>query len=188
MDFEFNPLKMAQAAGVLLALDGGSMDLVRLLKLLYIADRELLAEVGRPLTGDRAVAMKNGPVLSRSYDLLKRSDARSAAGLDRYLGRDGYKVVLRADPGRGELTRRDEEKLREVADRFRCKSTWDLSEHTHTFDEWREAPRPRKATPIPWERALIALGRGDRIGGIEAGLAEQGAIDDAFRALANEGG
>ena len=71
MTFRFDFLKTLQASGVLLQLDANRMAYIRLLKLLYIADRELLAETGRTLTGDEAVAMKNGPVLSRVYDLIK---------------------------------------------------------------------------------------------------------------------
>ncbi len=71
MTFRFNFEKTLQAAGVLLSLDDNRMDRIRLLKLLYIADRELLAEVGRPMTGDIPVAMKYGPVPSRVYDLIK---------------------------------------------------------------------------------------------------------------------
>ena len=53
MTFRFRSLKTTQGAALLLALDGRSMDRMRLLKLLYIADRELLAESGGMLTGDR---------------------------------------------------------------------------------------------------------------------------------------
>ena len=42
MTFRFDFEKTLQAAGVLLNLDGSRMDRIRLLKLLYIADRELL--------------------------------------------------------------------------------------------------------------------------------------------------
>ena len=65
MTFRFDFDKTLQAAGVLLSLDGDRMEQIRLLELLYIADRELLAETGRTITGDRAVAMRHGPVLSQ---------------------------------------------------------------------------------------------------------------------------
>ena len=105
MTFRFRSLKTTQGAALLLALDGRSMDRMRLLKLLYIADRELLAESGGTLTGYCAVAMKNGPVLSRVYDLIK-GIVVPPEDWGRYLRSEGYKVVLVEDPGRGELTRR----------------------------------------------------------------------------------
>ena len=130
MNFRFKSLKTTQAAAVLLALDGDSMDRMRLLKLLYIADRELLAESGRTLTGDRAVAMKNGPVLSRIYDLIK-GIAVSPEDWGRYLRSEGYKVMLLGDPGHGELTKREIEKLHDLTERYRSVTT-PLSRHIPT--------------------------------------------------------
>jgi uncharacterized phage-associated protein len=45
----------------------------KLLKIIYFADLKHLAMYGRPITGDRYVAMKDGPVASWIYDLLKRN-------------------------------------------------------------------------------------------------------------------
>ena len=64
MNFRFNFERALQASAYLLRLDGKRMGYLRLLKLLYIADREWLAETGESITGDRAYAMKYGPVLS----------------------------------------------------------------------------------------------------------------------------
>jgi uncharacterized phage-associated protein len=47
------------------------MSYLRMLKLLYIADRESLRATGRPITGDQMVAMEHGPVLSGVFDLIK---------------------------------------------------------------------------------------------------------------------
>ena len=60
MHFRFDFDKTLQAAGVLLDADDNHMEFMRLVKLLYIADRELLATTGRTLTGDRVVALKTG--------------------------------------------------------------------------------------------------------------------------------
>jgi len=77
MHFQFRFEKALQAAGVLLERAGGRMEYLRLLKLLYIADREMIAQELSPITGDRVVAMKNGPVLSQVYDLIKGTAAKS---------------------------------------------------------------------------------------------------------------
>jgi uncharacterized phage-associated protein len=47
-------------------------DLYKLQKVLYFADKNHMAEYGRPITGDFYVAMKDGPVPSRTYDMLKQ--------------------------------------------------------------------------------------------------------------------
>jgi uncharacterized phage-associated protein len=70
--FLFNIEKAIQAVAALLHFHGSKeMSYLRMLKLLYIADRETLKETGRPITGDRIVAMEHGPVLSSVYDLIK---------------------------------------------------------------------------------------------------------------------
>jgi len=89
-----------------------------LLKLLYIADRELLQATHRPLTGDRPVAMDHGPVLTHTYDLLKGT----ATGIDiwnTYIQQVApYTHRLVADPGVGRLSKVELAKLEEVVDRY----------------------------------------------------------------------
>ncbi len=46
------------------------MSYMKLIKLLYLADREALARWGRPITTDTYVAMKHGPVLSYILNLI----------------------------------------------------------------------------------------------------------------------
>jgi uncharacterized phage-associated protein len=157
------------------------MDRMRLIKLLYIADRELLAESGRTLTGDRAVAMKNGPVLSRVYDLIK-GIAVPPEDWGRYLRSEGYKVVLVEDPGRGDLTRRELLKLHDLSERYRSVSTPALSAHTHKFPEWVKNHRIGTSTPIPWRDALEATGNEEKAEAIEKQLEEQTVIDSIFGA------
>lgn len=43
----------------------------KLFKILYFADLKHIAKYGRPIVGDRYVAMEAGPVPSKIYDILK---------------------------------------------------------------------------------------------------------------------
>ncbi|MBV9126169.1 MAG: SocA family protein, partial [Planctomycetes bacterium] len=168
MNLNFNFTRTLQAAGVLLEYEKGRrMSTMRLLKLLYVADREALAEMGRPITGDQALAMKQGPVLSRTYDLIRGQSARSGEW-DHFIHKDGYGIELVADPGRGDLSKGEVAKLLEVADRYRNLDDWELSEETHKFEEWKKNyPGNNEAKPIPWEEALAALGRTELAEAIE---------------------
>ena len=57
LDFQFRFDKALQAAGLFLRLNGGRLKSLKLLKLLYLADRESLAVEGDTITGDRVRAM-----------------------------------------------------------------------------------------------------------------------------------
>ena len=46
-------------------------DFHKIFKIVYFADRQHLAEWGRPITGDTYIAMDAGPVPSRMYDMMK---------------------------------------------------------------------------------------------------------------------
>ena len=61
--------KATQAAADLLRLRGGRISYLKLIKLLYLADREALLRWGRNISTDRDVSMDRGPVLSRVLDL-----------------------------------------------------------------------------------------------------------------------
>jgi uncharacterized phage-associated protein len=162
VQFRFDFDKTLQATGVLLEADDNRMETMRLLKLLYISDRELLAETGHPLTGDRVVAMKNGPVLSRVYDTIRGQTAQSDRWLE-FVHRDGYKVILRQKPGREKLSKREIGKLTEVTERYRQLGNFELSDETHKFAEWQQHYHEGASTPIPWEDVLRAQGKPEMI-------------------------
>jgi hypothetical protein len=61
-ELPFESERALQAAAYLLEKNGGEMSLQRLLSLLYIAEREMLAEHGEPLFGGRYVATEDGPI------------------------------------------------------------------------------------------------------------------------------
>jgi uncharacterized phage-associated protein len=181
MRFQFNFLKSLQTAAVLLAYEKDRrMSCIRLLKLLYIADRESMAETGWPITGDKPVAMKHGPVLSQVYDLL-RGQASRAGEWDGFAHVDGYKVELVTDPGRGKLSRGEVARLLEVSGRYRDMDDWALVEETHTFQEWvKNFPGGNGAADIPWEDTLAAVGRSEWKAAIEQEEADHQSFDIVF--------
>ena len=65
VEFIFDERKAAQAAAHLLRRHGSSMPYIKLIKLLYLADRQSLIETGYTITGDQLVAMSDGPALNR---------------------------------------------------------------------------------------------------------------------------
>lgn len=85
-------------------------DLYHVGKVLYYADRIHLERYGRQITGDKYTAMKNGPVASGTYDILKTGNEDRALyqscpcnkdlvkAAFRLLGeQDEYRVVAKRD-------------------------------------------------------------------------------------------
>lgn len=177
--FDFRLRATVQAAAYLLKLEPDRrMGRLRLLKLLYIADREKLAECAATITGDKVVAMRLGPVLSNTYELI-RTRGSSVPAWSQHISPRHLDLVLADDPGTSELCRYDRAKLKEVWERYYDVEDEDLSEITHEFTEWRKN-FPEGSTsshPIPWEDVFQALGRPE--------LAETANEDEKIR-LMNE--
>src|SRR5260370_12146701 len=70
VNLPFNERKATEAAAHLLKLRGGRMSYMKLIKLLYLADREALLRFGCPITTVRYVSIDRGPVLSRVLNLI----------------------------------------------------------------------------------------------------------------------
>ena len=110
--------KAIQAVGVLLRREGKRAGRLRLLKLLYIADRTSLMKTGCQILGSRIVAMKHGPLHSEVLDLINGDHIR-APQWSRYFRNVGYTVVLAEEPAIGKLSRFEIELLNQVVDDHR---------------------------------------------------------------------
>jgi hypothetical protein len=96
----FDERKAAEAAAFMLFKAGGKLPLIKLVKLLYLAERLSLQRYGEPLTGDRLVAMPNGPVLSITYDHMNGALPSREGGWESWIAdRAGHEVALR-DPSK----------------------------------------------------------------------------------------
>ncbi len=135
MELRFNFEKSLQAAAYLLHLEDGKMPYLRLLTLLYVAERELLAESASPLTGDIFKAMPCGPVPGHVHDLIRGHGSRSIEW-EKHIRRVGYSVRLVEDPGRGALPREVVDKLNEVSARYIDRDHWEAGDLTRDFPEW----------------------------------------------------
>jgi uncharacterized phage-associated protein len=158
---QFGILKVAQAAAVLLKEHPGkTMGRLRLLKLLYLADRESLKQRGHTITHDRVVAMKHGPVLSRTYNLIKGEDP-GCAEWERYISCVGpIDVQLVKSPGNGKLSLYEIETLQRVSRERRDESEWAVADETHELPEYKKNAVKTSMKPIPLSDILDAVGLG----------------------------
>lgn len=156
---EFDERKTAAAAAVLLKEAGGPLKYLRLIKLLYLADRESWREFNKPITGDSYVAMKRGPVLSRTLDLIKETPEGGPWAETIETDMDSYEVRLKGEPDLGPLSDAEIEILK-AAHRLHVEmDRWKLCDLTHAFPEWKDPGE--SSAPIWPEDILAALGKSD---------------------------
>jgi len=138
MRLRFNETKATQAAARLLRLRGGTMSYVKLVKLLYLADREALIRWGRPVTTDCYISIDNGPVVSRIYDLIRNEPAPNSLKIWRRFisAPEDFEVCLLADPGSGELSPAEGQLIDEVFAQHGHDSRWAVVDYTHSLPEW----------------------------------------------------
>jgi uncharacterized phage-associated protein len=184
----FNERKAAQIATWFLRQQGGRMPHLKLMKLMYLADRESLARFGFPLTGDKMVSMPHGPVLSLTLDHIDGHVASGPDGWEAWItDRENHEVAVRErasdDAVLDELSRDDFAVLAAVWNRFGSMSKWALRDYTHDHcAEWQDPDGSSK--PIAYQDVFKALGRGaaeaDRLA---ARIEEQARLDRALAAI-----
>jgi uncharacterized phage-associated protein len=115
------------------------MKYLKLIKLLYIADREAFSRWGKPITTDRYVSMKEGPVVSNIYNLIGSEPLPSDESIwHRYIRTVAdWDVELLSFPNNDELSQAEEDLLGEVFLAHGHKSRWTLVDETHKFAEWK---------------------------------------------------
>lgn len=88
-----------QIVGWFLKLNNGSMNYTKLIKLMYIADKKALELYNYSISNDDIFSMKNGPVLSTTYDLIKNTGKNAnIAGLEewnQYFTKNGYELAFK---------------------------------------------------------------------------------------------
>ena len=82
----YSERKAAQVAAWFLREAGGRLSHLKLIKLMYLADRQAMADTGYPITFDRVVAMPHGPVLSMTLNLINGDIESRDDGWEAWIG------------------------------------------------------------------------------------------------------
>lgn len=161
----FSEEKTAQIAAYFLLRRGGQMSYLKLMKLLYLADRESMSRYDEPMTGDSWVSMSKGPVLSTVLELLQGGSrtgvweqwvAQAQTQHEVFLARQ----VLNEEDDFDELSPADQDILEAVWSAHGHKNRWQLVEYTHTHcAEWHDPFG--SARPISPQSVFMALGRNE---------------------------
>lgn len=165
----FNIQKTTHIAAYLLWKRGGKMFYLKLMKLMYLAEKASLLNYGERLTGDTPVCMPQGPVLSSTYDLIRRGNEYWNHWIGNYGNyerefKQSLHTVNPSDPldTFDELSPSDILLLDEVFNSFGHKNRWDLVNYTHSSacPEWHDPHG--SSLPISIREMLLANGKTDR--------------------------
>ena len=160
MRMAFDEVKATQAAARFLKLAGKPIEYMALIKLLYRADREALRRWGLPITTDKYVAMKLGPVTSNIYNLIKASSGQVSHPTfwSTHIAKsaDPYYVVIQQDPGNSEMSPIEESLIDEIFSADGHKGGFQLADECHRdFPEWKDPCD--SSTPIEISEVLAQL-------------------------------
>ena len=174
--------RVAQIAAEFSRLEGGSISVLKLVKLIYLSDRQSMERYGAPITYDRLVSMDHGPVPSRTLNLINGYESDE---WDQWMAsRENHRVSVK----RGNFDRRDLDELSdadmeiisEVWEAFGAMDQWALSEYTHQHcKEWKNPHG--SSLPIHERQIFLALGwnREDAIAAQRA-ITDQRGLDRTF--------
>jgi uncharacterized phage-associated protein len=139
-------------------LAGGEMNYLVLLKLLYLADRVALSQMGQPITFDSHKSMDHGPVPSITYDLIKGTQAPEHGQYwnEHISPRVNYAVKLTARTGVEKLSHAEIDVLRETYAKYGHVEWSEFPKLCHSMlPEWQDPHG--SSTPIDYEDILRAV-------------------------------
>ena len=159
--FEFQPEKSLAVTSYLAARSGETM--YTILKMVYVADRLHLERYGRPITGDRFAAMKEGACPSRIYDSMKvlrgEKNTNYLPESEKYLEVDAttFDVSLKDMPSLDVLSASDIECLDEVISILKRRGRWAIRDMAHDA-AWKQTVRN---APMDFTTIVKSLEDGD---------------------------
>jgi uncharacterized phage-associated protein len=160
--FHFDADKAIQAIGVLMTHDHVSqMNFMRVLKLLYLAEREVLRETGRPIIGDSVIATERGPVMENLHSLLHGQHSNFKS-FSEHFNTVRYNLVMHLQPDIGELSEYEIDMIRRIASQHEDEDEWELVQFTRDhLPEWQKNNPGNSSKAISVEDILVAIGKND---------------------------
>lgn len=157
----FSEVKVTQMAAYLLKKRGGRMSYMKLIKLLYLAERQAMAKWGESMSGDKFVSMPHGPVLSETYSLIIGETEGYWNELIK--GEANYELSLVHDveiEELDELCLAETKILDQIFDTFGEMKRFEIRDYTHDHcTEWQD---PKGSSfPIKPEDIFRAVGKSE---------------------------
>lgn len=144
----FNYKKSVQALNYLAVLEGGAINYMKALKLIWLSDRYHLRNHGRTITGDKYYALKNGPVASFTKDIInsKHTTDEQNQYSSSYVAVNGYFLSSTTAPNTKVFSQKELEVINTVFSNYGSMKEFEISEFSHNFPEWKQYEAKIKKT------------------------------------------
>lgn len=155
------PRKAAQIIAFFAMKEGGKINVLKVIKLVYLADRESVRRRGHPILDESRVSMPHGPVNSLTLDYLN-GFYRDDGGWSQFLTDRANNDVGLANSEithemLDELSQREISILENIWAEFGDMDRFDLADWTHdNVAEWEDPNGSSRQ--IPLERMISAVG------------------------------
>lgn len=138
MNYRFNEELATQAACYLIKKYGNTLNYMKLIKLLYMANRESIRAFFAPIVPDSYFSLPHGPVLSNVLDRITNRDARSF--WNRHIKViQNYSVRMVFDPGLDELSRQSLHILDKIDSEWHSFDQFQIRDWMHAnLPEWED--------------------------------------------------
>ena len=140
IDIKFPYEKIIQAINYLVKKENGKINKMKLIKLIYFADRYHLRKYGELITNDKYYGMKFGPVPMLTKDVIALNSFLGEEVLQyakQYLTNDGeYEIKSIKEIDKEYLPKTNIEALEFAYNEFGNKDEFQLAKITHDYPEW----------------------------------------------------
>ena len=159
----FRSRKAAQICAYFAVKNNGTIEKLRLIKLIYLSERKFLSEYHHPMLFDEFYSLPHGPVCSSTLNGI--NGLLHEEIWDEYIARNGNIVVAVKSVNRDDLDYVSEAEIKVLNDiwqHFSCMTASQIRNYTHkNCSEYTETDKAR--IPISYRQIFEALGEEDAI-------------------------
>lgn len=161
---ELNIRKLAEMVNYLVGKYNNRLNYLKLIKLLYIANKEAWKKWDVGLTNDDPVSMPKGPVFSNLYNFImnKHVNKKDQNYWNRFFFTDKFDLITIGKNGQlptGELSRREWHILDHVDSKYHNVSWESMINHVHDKNKFPEVEETNSSEPISLKDILYSVGR-----------------------------
>jgi uncharacterized phage-associated protein len=152
--FQFDTKKALQAVLWLLCRNNGAMNKLKLVKLVFLADREHLVKYGRPIVGGKYFAMDHGPVSSELLNMLNA--AKTGTSRIPLKAGPSYSIKAADNPDERYLSESDLNVLDDIYRKFGHLDGFQLRDLTHELKAYKKnVPGKGSNRRLPYEDFFV---------------------------------